>query len=277
MSISKEAIELLQRSANYEKVFSELNTFDAEAPVMAVPEGFQLISLEEHMHHRSSYRFNFETSSIDDFITYCNQHAGSSSEPLCLVDGDAMKARVIFDMGTKDFPGHMRHRASLTPIPTACYRLVASFLKNNKFGQKDVSDLILDWSGYIVAFDQNGSAMPASLAAESLRTITIESAKKANSVVGDYAQKMDTMESIEADRESKLPDVLCINTRPYIGFIERTFKLKVGVLPQEGAKPLVSLRLVGFDDQKEQIEHEFKSILSDGIDDMDVLTGWIGG
>ncbi len=73
MSMTKEAIQHLEKTVLLAGVNASLAEVKAQSPLIALPEGVKLSDLEGHMEHRTSYRFNFQTKSIKDFGEYCKE------------------------------------------------------------------------------------------------------------------------------------------------------------------------------------------------------------
>ena len=74
MTISKEAIQHLEKTVLLNDVNVELAQAETKTPLLAMPSSISLENLESYMPNRSSYRMAFETKSIEDFASYSEEY-----------------------------------------------------------------------------------------------------------------------------------------------------------------------------------------------------------
>ena len=72
------------------------------------------------------------------------------------------------------------------------------------------------------------------------------------------------MDQIEATSKETLPAALVFSVVPYEGLSVRNITLRVSVITS-GAQPMLKLRWVGEEVQREEIAQEFKAVLQEKI------------
>jgi len=254
--MDKSAIEQIQVSANIPELINQFNSADRHNPKVLVPENFKVQSLEKFMSQPQRHRFEFNTTDINSFIVYADDNGTSAS--ILLVDADVstkLAARCIVDCGTELEPMHKEHTATVEMKALAAYK---AFLNNadEPMSQKDVSEFIEDWSDHITVFDREGVLMNNAQGAASLRDLTIESARDANSKVGDFGESMTVSERIEAKNQEQIPATIDFECTPFGGFSEQSLTYRVGILTG-GSKPMVNLRPIQLETMQEMIAQEF--------------------
>ena len=258
MTMTKEAIQHLEQTDLLADVNKALSKVATVAPIVALPEGVTLKDLESHMEHRTSYRFNYSTKSINDFGEYCKEFDKEGAK--CFVNSDRMYAESIFDLGTEEKPLHQRHNAKLQLDKTAAF--IALLNKNgDHISQKEASDFIEDWAENVEIFTSSGDKVAPALAAQRFRDISIDEVKERGSSVGDFHESMSEMEKIEARNANQIPACIKFTCVPWHGLAAREFDVRVSIITS-GAKPAMCLRIVKLEAQEEDMAVEFKEILS---------------
>lgn len=261
MSLSKEAIVHLQLEALSGQLSDELKGKHSKVPLIAMPSSFELQSLEQFMEHRSSYRYNFETKSIEDFAEYCEEFKLDGAK--CFVDSDNMVAKTIFDLGTEEKPLHQKHTAKVKLDKTAAFK---ALLAHNgvKLSQKDASNFIEDWADNVVVYDQESKPIKNSLASMLMREVTIDRIRSIESQVDDYSENLSASEKIEARNKDKLPGYIGFTCETYNGLGAREFTVRLSILTSSD-KPIFVMRIVKLEAHEEDIAKEFKEVLSGEI------------
>lgn len=258
MSMSKEAIQHVQESANIPSIADQLKTAGTQVPVALVPDSMSVHSLEKYMPHASRVRMFYRTTSIEDFIKYStdNELVGAS----CFVDAEEMSAQTIIDLGSEAMPGHQDHKARLVLRKSAAFKALLE-INGVKQSQKNAAEFIEDWSGDLAVLNSAGDVMNLQASVKALLDMSIESAREVNSKVSDFGEQMSAMERIEAKNQDSLPSSILFSCVPYGGLATRDFKLRVSILTG-GDRPAVMYRIVGLESQEEEIAEEFKGNLS---------------
>ena len=215
--------------------------------------GDKIVSLESLQSGRSRFRGTYATNVLSEFVAYVVSHPGGTG----FIDADNCTARVLHNLGTKEYPGQGDWISILRLKPTAAYAAMISACKT-QLDQKKVVEFIEDWA---LNLDTEGG-IAAALAA--IRNVTIAQKKDVTHVDKDFGASRSALEEIEARASGGLPSYFTFLTRPYAGFAARDFKLRLSVLT--GDKPAFVLRIVSAEQIEESIATEFKTILLREID-----------
>lgn len=268
MSITKDAIQHLEKNEILVALAASLSSIGTQAPTMVLPAGFEVKDLESSMEHRTSYRYHFKTKSIPDFVEYCQEFDREGAK--CFIDSDLMAAQTIFDLGTEESPLHQRHKANVGLDKTAAFRAILN-INGEHLSQKNAGNFIEDWADNMIIFTKEGDHMTPAAAAKQLREITVEQVSNIDSKVSDFGESMSAMESIEAKNQEKIPAEIKFKCIPYQGLAEREFVLRVAILTG-GGRPEVSLRILKLEAQEEDMAEEFKEILTGSFKDSELKT-----
>lgn len=257
MSLTKEAIQLITDTA-LEAAGKALPTL---APTIVLPEGTKIVDLEKYQYLRSRFRGTLSTHSLADFSVYVTDRAVDDARGF--IDQDSMTCVLMFNLGTESKPGHADDRAVLKLKPSAAYKAVQA-INSQAMTQKDLSDWIEDWNHCLKAVDDAGEAMPIAKAIAAVRTITIKAASESDHTVSETSASRSTMDQIEARSKETLPASLIFSAVPFEGLSLRDITLRVSVITS-GSQPVLKLRWVGEEVQREEIAQEFKSVLDEKI------------
>lgn len=247
------AIELIQQTA----ILANAKALDTFTPVIALPAGTTVQSLEKFQAGRSRFRGSLSTESLTSFTDYVLARQEVAAEGF--VDAEAMNCLVYFNLGDEDRPGHGDYTASLTLKKTSAFKALER-AAGSTWSQKDLSDWLEDWLPNINAQDAEGVDIPLSKAIAAIRSITVESLRKGEHNVSDMSASRSTLEQVEARSDQGLPAELMFSCPPYEGLKSRSVRLRVGVLTSSD-KPAIRLRWIGEEALREEIAEEFKDLL----------------
>ena len=264
MSLTKEASQLITDTA-LEATGKKLETL---VPTVVLPESAKIVDLERFQAGRSRFRGTYSTHSLADFSAYVVERAALGARGF--IDQDAMSCVLLFNLGTADVPGHADDRAVLKLKPTAGYT-AAQQIGGRGISQKDLSDWIEDWHQYLTPVDEAGNAIPVAKAIAAVRTITIKASSESETTVGETSASRSAMDQIEARSKETLPVSLQFSTIPFEGLTEQVITLRLSVITS-GAVPVLKLRWVGEEVQREDIAQEFKSVLQEKIGESAALS-----
>jgi uncharacterized protein YfdQ (DUF2303 family) len=130
--------------------------------------------------------------------------------------------------------------------------------------QKDMSDWIEDWHQYLTPVDENDNPTAVATAIAAVRTITVKATSESETTVGDTSASRSAMDQIEARSKETLPVALLLNVIPFEGLTEQQIKFRLSVITS-GQQPVLKLRWIGEEVQREDIAQEFKAVLEDKI------------
>lgn len=235
----------------------------------ALPEGVRLHSLEPYQAGRDRFRGALRTHSLADFARYVERHTTDEPNPAGFVDQDAMSATVIFNLGTDAQPGHGDDTATLTLKPTAAYVALQAIV-GKPLKQQDLAEFLEDWMPHLTACaGEESIAMPAAINA--VRRMKITATSSRDSEVGDLTARRSAMDEIEARSLETMPTTFIFTTRPYEPLEPADITLRVSVITGR-EEPLLKLRWVGEDAQREGFADEFKQVLDKSVAGMVPLT-----
>ncbi|OMQ41043.1 YfdQ family protein [Pseudomonas putida] len=257
MSLTKEAIQLITDTA-LEASGKALST---QTPTIVLPEGCQVVTLEKWQAGRSRFRGIYSTHSLADFSTYVADRSVENAKGF--IDQDEMTCTLLFNLGTDALPGHADDRAVLRLKASAGYK-AAQAIGGRAMTQKELSDWIEDWNQFLSATDETGQSMTIAKAIAAVRTITIKAASESDHTVGETSASRSTLDQIEARSKEVLPAALIFSTIPFEGLSQRNITLRVSVITS-GSQPVLKLRWVGEEVQREEIAQEFKSVLDEKV------------
>ena len=264
MSLTKEAIQLITDTA----LEASGKALATQTPTIVLPDGCQVVTLEKWQAGRSRFRGIYSTHSLADFSAYVADRAVANAKGF--IDQDEMTCTLLFNLGTDALPGHADDRAILRLKASAGYK-AAQAIGGRAMSQKDLSDWIEDWNQFLSAADEGGQSMTIAKAIAAVRTITIKAASESDHTVGETSASRSTLDQIEARSKETLPATLLFNVIPYEGLTEQQIMLRVSVITS-GAQPVLKLRWVGEEVQREDIAQEFKTVLQQKIGDAAALS-----
>ncbi len=240
----------------------------ADCPVVAVPDGVKLQSLEYLRNGRFRFRGKMTTASVPDFVRYCKEYEGAGVR--CFINADDMAAITVFNLGTLAEPGHADNTARLKLKKTAPFSSLLE-IDGRKKGQKELAEWLEDWNEYLLAFTADGEVLDIKKAVAGVRQITIESMTSQDHEENDFSGKRSLMQSVEAKSKVTMPAAFEFKCIPFEGLAERRIRLRYSVLTG-GDAPVLILRIVQLEAVLEQIASKFRDLLVAQFDGTSVET-----
>ena len=226
---------------------------------LAVPEGYSLESLEKFYPLRQRPRGVMTTDSIESFASYFKAHASDGAT--VFVNG--MNATAVLNLGNPKEPGHADDLAKFAPEMTAAYTALLR-ASNNQLNQRDLAELFEDWSDHIQAFHDD-ELMSNGAAATTVRTVTVDAAKKMTSTEATLQVERSAMESLKASSSAGLlPTNFLFNCEPFLGMSSRDFLVRISVHPGEKAVTF-SLRIAVLEAHKQEMSVELAQRIREAI------------
>lgn len=253
MSLTKDALQLITDTA-LAAAGKELPT---NTPTAIVPDSSTVIDLERFQLHRSRFRGTYSTHSLVDFGAYVVERAAPDARGF--IDQDAMSCVVLFNLGTPEQPGHADDRAVLRLKASAAFAAVQAVC-GQSLAQKAMSDWIEDWNQHLSATDESGAVMSIAKAIAAVRTITVKASSESDHAVSETRASRSTMDAIEASSKETLPAWLDFKVIPFEGLGDQVIRLRMSVITS-GTQPVLKLRWLGEEAQREEIAQEFKKVL----------------
>lgn len=247
-----------------------------DIPHIILAPGEKLENIEKLQEGRARFRGTLTTSSVDDFCAYTRRRGNEyrESSPAVFVDGAAMTATAIFNLGDAGDAGHGDDRAVLNLPKTAPFAALWDIL-DARIDQKQLAEFLEDWRANLRAFsdfdEQTGlNPMPLGRAIAAIRNVTVESRQQQDSSVSDFKGERTALETVEARSQHVLPPYLEFETEPFMDLPRRTFLLRLSVITSGSIGFVV--RMVREADVLEAIAQNFKERLAAGLKDDANLT-----
>ena len=262
MSLTKEAIQHIEANA-LTAAGREIITETSRLAVL--PEAVRVHSLEQYQPYRDRFRGALSTHSLQDFAKYVESHKQDEDFTLTsrgFIDQDAMRAAVIFNLGEPGVAGHGDDTATLTLKPTAAYTALREII-GQTLKQQQLAEWLEDWLPNLNALDGEAD-LPMLQAINAVRRMTIKATSQRDSNVGDFSTSRSAMDEIEARSQDTLPSAFTFATVPYEGLQSASMKLRLSVITGRD-EPLLKLRWVGEEAQREEFAREFKAVLEQEV------------
>lgn len=265
------AIKELQIADQITKANNSLSDrFQCSQPkVVALHKDFAIENLEKYEQHRSRFRGNFSTAEPDAFANYALNK--SATDAGCFINAQHMSAKLIFNLGNDQQPGHCDDSARLSLEMTAPYKALLA-IADKRLSQKDVAEFIEDWRHLMSAsseedLDGNKTSIPLAKAIYAIRKITIEQKATTDSETRNFGATNSSMDSIDVKSAEMPPAYLHFTCEPYRGLAERTFNLRLSVITDR--QPSLTLRIVRHETEQEEMAKEFEAIINTKLGEID--------
>src|SRR5690554_1560847 len=251
-----------------------------DGSAVPLPESVKVEDLERFMPNRRRYRGTMTTTQIDQFAEYTNRTAGevqaNGEEPgatvPCFVDPENMTAKVFFDLGTVEYPGHADFTARLNLPKTAAFEELLG-KDGRALDQKELAEWLEDWAPQLKVTSDTGEPLNLPAAVGAVRRITIGAKSESTSEERTFGGRRSSMAEVEAQNKDTLPAFVEFTCEPYHGLDERTFRLRVSLITSE--KPRLVMRIVRLEHHQEEMAIEFREHLEHALDG-DLVDTFVG-
>lgn len=268
-----DAIKAIQQSVAIEQANKSLPPAAANGAI-ALPADFKLTSLEHLMPHRQHFRGAFSTTDVDEFTSYVKDHTQHGMT--CFIDAQDMNATTIFDMVNEDGDAlHNDHRAWIGLKRTPEFQDLFN-TDGNSLSQQAMAEYLednIDHVTFLTKDDENGEreTIPRARAINTIRNVTIQANKMAESSVGDFDAEVSVLERTSASGKSgELPSVVRFTLKPYdtdaIG--EYTFDCRLSITTGDAVKMKLSIR--SLDRTLNVIARNFADAIRERLDDAEM-------
>ncbi|MBK9363027.1 MAG: DUF2303 family protein [Rubrivivax sp.] len=230
--------------------------------IAALPAHFTVHDLEQRLPLRRRARGTMTTSRLEDFAAYAAAHLEDGA--ITFVHADQMQAVAVLNLGTPAKPGHADNLAIFKPATTAAYDAIKAIESapnaQRQHTQTKLAEWLEDWAECITCFDADAQAIDLRKAIAAVRAITIESARKAESVEGQLSSERSAFESVKATARTPLPAFVHVSCEPYAGLKKREFVLRLAVYPDDKGVNL-GLRMARAEWHREEMALELASLV----------------
>lgn len=261
-----EFIERLLQAAGITQAKATMDSIPATG-VVALPSDFTERDLEKYLKERRRQRGVMNTHIEGDFGVYVA--AALETGARIFVNETEMSATAVLNLGTPEHPGHADNLAVLTCKKTAAYLALGANASGQAKTQVQIAEFLEDWSDLIVCLKGAGpeaQAITNSKAIAAVRAITIEGLKRVRNEEQSLSANKTTLESITASSEEPIPTLIRFKCVPYVGFAEREFSIRLGILTSD--KPALVLRVIKQEEHDEQMGNELAGKLRAAVGDI---------
>lgn len=254
--LTKEAFQELFLTQAIYQANQALEKQDQTNALVSLPKDYNVHDLEKFLPHRRRQRGTMNTPVAAHFARYV--HAKAEPGAGVFVNQDSMRAIAVLNAGTVQDPGHGDNLAIYAPPTTAAYDALRS-INNVPLSQQTAAEFMEDWIGHLTFFHENETLAP-NKAVAAVRRISIENLKKVESSEQQLSQSKGVLESVTASSVEQLPTFIYFKCVPHLGFTERTFVMRLGIVTG-GDKPRLTLRMVKQELHQEEMADELVAIV----------------
>lgn len=183
---------------------------DMHTPVLLVPPGAKLESLEAYGVTPVRLKSTYRTPMVSEFIAYVSAHREAATA--VFVDPATLSAVAVldyFDLHERE-PGFGQARAQLALRKTPQYEALLRLCEpKREWSQKELVRWLEDWGEYC-QFSLAGASMPLAEVIFAVRRMKVDAGSTRMSEVQDYSAQKTSLERIEAVGEKPLPDRLVL-------------------------------------------------------------------
>lgn len=259
----KETLQLIIDNA----IAATGNTVETDIATLAViPESVALKSLEQYQAQRNRFRGALVTQSLPAFVEYVKDREDKPmGNARGFIDQGAMAAKVIFNLGTTETPGHADDTATLTLKPTAAFNALQA-IAGKPLSQQALAEWLEDWMNNLEAY-ASSDRIDMVTAINGIRRMSIKASSQRDSVVGDLSASRSAMDEIEARSLDVMPTAFTVVAVPFEGLSAATITLRLSVITGRD-EPQLKLRWVGEEAQREAFAEEFKATLDEELSEL---------
>ncbi len=242
---------------------------------VVIPDGYNLNSLEPLQPEPNRFRGHFNTTVLNQFIDYIDQHG--SADTGVFIDHVSMTAKAIIDQGNQSNPLWGKHTAAVALNRTPAYEAL-NRLNDNLLNQQAFIDFAEDWQDNVLFYYgdfANASAESFRKTIQALRTLKTSATASTESEINNFSASRSAMESIEVSAGAYQPPTgFLFNVIPYDGFDSVSFDCQVRAIT-EGKEVKLKYRISKLEQHREHIAEQFKDKIVTGIkaDDIKIFIG----
>ena len=233
------------------------------AQTIALPEGFNLESLERFEAQRYHPRGHYSTRDYRDLLVYAQAREADFSGAAMYIDPEDMVARIIFDYDGG--LGHGKNTARYTAETTPLYYALRRICGKDATSQKELVQLLEDWAGGITAHDKDGAEIPLNTAVSLLSSLTVEKAKRIKQTQGDWEHERTVAEQAALKAEGQMVTELRITDELYTGTAEKiTVHARLSLAVADD-KFFLKLRLIGEEKNNRAKAQEMRTMAENAL------------
>lgn len=256
----KEAINALQEGEAITAAREALANALATSAVVALPDDFTTHDLEGCLDNRRRERGAMNTSQLDSFVRYTNEH--SEEGATVFIDADNFKATAVLNLGTPLMAGHADNLSVLSLMRTAAYDSLINHTQSS-MNQSTIAEFFEDFTEHLKFYNDDGQISNAKAVA-AVRKVTIDEVRKLESTETQLSSSKSAFEKISASSTETLPTTVYFECQPYHGLFVRTFVLRLSVV-SNGDKTQIRLRIAKLEVHKEEMAVELSDLIKNNF------------
>lgn len=233
------------------------------APIVAVPSGLEIQSLERFGVTPPLKRGSIATQDLDSLVDYVA--INKEDRTACFIDAESLTAEVILDYGFRDNPGHCKHGITLSPKKSPEYLEVLR-ADGNSFSQRELAEWIEEFRD-CMTFYRGENELSSIKVVSAIREIKKQAARESESRVNDFSTGSSIIEQVKVD-DDNLPGTIVIKTKPLDFLDERAFHLHVSMVGQ-GDETRFKLRWLRRSIVENEIAADFAFVVAKRLEEDD--------
>jgi len=256
---------------------------DDNFQVVITKDNEKITSLEGYAPLRNRFRGSLSTNVLSELVSYTKKRQKIISEApdqktfdtiiSGFINASSLSAKMFFNLGDVEYPGHADDTANLSMIPLAAYAALNK-INGQRLEQREAAEWMEEWNSYLGATGAGGSYISISNAINSIRKIKITEKRETETQARNLGHTKTALEEIDAKNDDGLPEFLSFQCTPYLGFAVREFRLRVSIITSKDS-PQIIFRILGKEQSDEDLGIEFKEKLFtelEGIADLTIGT-----
>jgi uncharacterized protein YfdQ (DUF2303 family) len=253
-----EAIKAIQQ-ANATPELGELLSGQL-TPLVAVPDNFNVKSLEQYAATRVRARGKFYTNSIKAFSSFVD---GFEQKLPVFVSDSKIKACAIFNYEDMQMQGHCDHTAEVELLKTAEFKALLD-VNGRTLDQRGLAEFMEDYRDNIVCFGSDGEALDIKKSIAAIRRVTIDKQSETESEQGDFSSSKSRLERHTARSTANvLPAGFRFTCTPYNGLSERSFETRIALRGNDDIELTVKVKLL--EKHYEEIAENFADVVEASV------------
>lgn len=269
--LDKPTLQHLQASSvtvNALKVFTEDHP-GVPLSALPIPSDMTLKDMEPYLPRPRRFRGQFKTRYLAEFVRYTDDQCINTEPPSLFIDPEALSALALFDLGSRNEPGHAEHSALLSLQSSIYYDAVERLCNQVRLSQRELAEWMEEWAPDLNALDGEGNEIPIGRAINAVRKITVSAAKELARSTQSLRETRSTMEDIVVRGESdSLPSSLHFFAEPFWGMSERRLSMRINPIVKED-EVLLAVKWVGLEKLTEAVALELQGSLRESLSSMD--------
>jgi uncharacterized protein YfdQ (DUF2303 family) len=200
-------------------------------------QDFSIKSLEPHQLGRQRLRGEYVTDLVVDFVSFLESHIMSAPAwiPVFMDPNLPWAVAVINYRTPSGLPGHCDFIAQVA-LKLSAEMKGAQRLGESRYDQKAAAEILEDWAECLTFLDDEGTAIPAAQAINSIRKVRIDQTRSVETEKRQFGAERSEFEKIEASAQ-QMPSFIEFSVQPHPELERREYRYRVSILAS-GTEPM---------------------------------------